>query len=300
MYIEFWQFLPRSIFIKVSTNFHFLLLRLYFCKRLHCPWILRQTSFKLTSISIDHDIAVFVYQINEFLETDHWHGDIILNHIRVSLISVINRSDIRISSAESTDRTKNHFIKPRFWSVEWITNKTVFCKAIRSFEQTIFASAFSEDSSFTDVIFESSFSSTSQSSGITEEILRIDMSDQGNGNAEPASVFIIVQKRELIVIMIEVLRSQSILSPLFFDDNENDDLDNHRSASIIHFVENVEFFDFDYVDVDNFVIVNVGRHVFYKNVYVFGNRLKDLAKGFTDEQRMRELVSKCLRGEAFK
>ena len=111
----------------------------------------------------------------------------------------------------------------------------------------------------------------------------------------------------MIVIITEVLRNQFILSFSFFDendenfdDNENDDFDDYRLISVIRFTENVEFFNFDYVDVDNFVIINVDRHVFYWNVYVFDDRLKNLAKDSIDEQRMRKLISKCFRDEAFK
>ena len=125
-------------------------------------------------------------------------------------------------------------------------------------------------------------------------------------NAGSVSAFIIAQRRELIVIMIEVLRSQFIL--LFFDEgedgnfdnNENKEFNNYRFASAIRFAKNVEFFNFDYVNIDNFAIVNVDRHIFYKNIYVFEDRLKNLTKDFIDEQRMRELISKCLRDEAFK
>ena len=100
--------------------------------------------------------------------------------------------------------------------------------------------------------------------------------------------------------MIEVLRNQLISSSLSFDDNENDDFEDYYFVSIIRFAENVKFFDFDYIDVDNFVIVNVDRHVFYKNIYVFEDRLKNLTKDFIDEQRMRKLISKCLRDEVLK
>ena len=119
-------------------------------------------------------------------------------------------------------------------------------------------------------------------------------------NIESVFVFIIVQKRELIVIITEVLRNQSISLFSFSDDNENDDFDDYRFASVICFAENVEFFNFNYVDVDNFVIINVDCHVFYKNVYVFKDKLKNLTKNFIDEQRMRKLISKCLRDETFK
>ena len=133
---------------------------------------------------------------------------------------------------------------------------------------------------------------------------RINMFDQEN--AKPVFVFITTQKRELIVIITEVLRSQFTLSSFDetendnFNDNENKNFDNYRFASIIHFVKNVEFFDFDYENVNNSAIVNVDRHVFYKNVYIFDDRLKNLAKDFIDEQRMQKLILKYFRNEILK
>ena len=105
--------------------------------------------------------------------------------------------------------------------------------------------------------------------------------------------------------MIKVLRNQSTLSFSSFDENEenfddNDDFNIHRFASIIHFAKNVKFFNFDYENVNNSVIVNADRHVFYKNVYIFNDKLKNLTKNFIDEQRMRKLILKCFRNEVFK
>ena len=229
--------------------------------------------------------------------------------MKIFVTSIVNRFDIRTNSAKSTDKVRNHSAKStvRSWSTKWIIDKNAFRIAVKRFKQTItlnrFASITSEDSSFINVISELFSSSTSQSSDITEKMKRIIMSDQKN--VRPASAFITVQKRKLIVIMIEVLRNQFTSS--FSDengensnDNRNNDFNNHRPALIIRSVENVEFFNFNYVDINNFVIVNAGRHIFYKDVYVFENKLKNLTKNFIEEQRMKKLVSECLRGEIFK
>ena len=50
-------------------------------------------------------------------------------------------------------------------------------------------------------------------------------------------------------------------------------------------------------DKDREAIVNVGRHIYYKDVFVFTDRLKDLEKG-SSGHRVRELVAGCLRGDA--
>ena len=125
------------------------------------------------------------------------------------------------------------------------------------------------------------------------------MSDQKN--IELISVFIIIQRRKLIIIIIKVLRNQFILSFSFFNENnDNNNFNIHRSASIIRSAKNVEFFDLDYKNVNNSVIINADRHIFYRNVYIFENKLKNLTKSFINEQHMRKLISKCLRDETFK
>ena len=146
---------------------------------------------------------------------------------------------------------------------------------------------------------------TFQSSNITEEIKRIERSDQEN--AEFFTVFIIVQRRKLIIIITEVLRNQSISLFLSFDENDenfdnnkNDNFDIHCFASVICFAKNVKFFNSKYVDNDNFVIVNVDRYIFHRNVYVFDDRLKDLVKDFIEKQRMKKLILECFRDEILK
>ena len=60
--------------------------------------------------------------------------------------------------------------------------------------------------------------------------------------------------------------------------------------------ENIEYFDFTYENFDNSMIVNVDRHVFYRNVYSFIDKLKELKQN-SFEFKIKELVSSCLRDE---
>lgn len=78
----------------------------------------------------------------------------------------------------------------------------------------------------------------------------------------------------------------------------NDIEENSREISIIKFAKDIEYFDSIYENSSNFFIVNVERHIFYRNSYVFVDRLKDLTKEFIEEQRIRKLVSNCLRDES--
>lgn len=49
-----------------------------------------------------------------------------------------------------------------------------------------------------------------------------------------------------------------------------------NSTLIIKFVKDIEYFDSTHKDVNNFLIVNVERYIFYCDLYVFVNRLKNL------------------------
>ncbi len=67
---------------------------------------------------------------------------------------------------------------------------------------------------------------------------------------------------------------------------------------VVKSAEDVGYFDPGYEDSSNTnaSIVNAGRHVFYRDVYVFVDRIKDLAKGSTGEQKVKELIPGCLNG----
>ena len=76
-------------------------------------------------------------------------------------------------------------------------------------------------------------------------------------------------------------------------------VNNNISQSIIKFVENVNYFDFDYEDSfdTNQFIVNSKRHNFYRDVFIFIDYLKNLKKTFSDF-RMKKLIFICLKRDA--
>ena len=65
--------------------------------------------------------------------------------------------------------------------------------------------------------------------------------------------------------------------------------------------KNINYFDFNYKDVDNVFIVIFDKHVFYQNIYVFVNKLKNLIKlSMIDAaERVRQLIFSCFRDEVF-
>ena len=80
-------------------------------------------------------------------------------------------------------------------------------------------------------------------------------------------------------------------------DNDDVFVVTNDCSAIIKSVENIDYFDLNYNDDFNSTasIVNVERHVFYRDVYVFVNKLKNLAKDFTSESKIKKFVLDCLR-----
>lgn len=70
---------------------------------------------------------------------------------------------------------------------------------------------------------------------------------------------------------------------------------NKTRLTIIKSIENVDFFDFAYKNTNNRFIVNVNRYIFYRDIYVFVNRLKDFVKNFTNKQKIKNLILEYLR-----
>ena len=72
----------------------------------------------------------------------------------------------------------------------------------------------------------------------------------------------------------------------------------NNPPSAIKSVENVGFFNPEYENVSGTdqPIVSVGRHNFYRNVYVFTDHLRDLKKTASG-LRMKDLIATCLKGE---
>ena len=56
------------------------------------------------------------------------------------------------------------------------------------------------------------------------------------------------------------------------------------------------FFNNSIEDPNNTPIVIVGRHLFYRDVYIFVDRLKDLAK-LRPPKKLRTILPKCFRGK---
>ena len=72
--------------------------------------------------------------------------------------------------------------------------------------------------------------------------------------------------------------------------------DNEQRFVVIRTINDIEYFDSTYENEKNNSIVNVDRYIYYRDVFIFVDRLKNLKKNFVDA-RVRELVVFCLRNE---
>lgn len=66
-----------------------------------------------------------------------------------------------------------------------------------------------------------------------------------------------------------------------FDDMN--EIEKIKKNLVIKFAKDIEYFDSIYENFNNFSIINVERHIFYYNLYVFVDRLKNLTKEFVEE-----------------
>ena len=261
-------------------------------------WSLSQT-IKLTFINVDRNIAILVYQINDFLLIEYQHDDSVLDSIK-NLAASIVASTFRSLFAKSTsrNRSRNQSIEAtRSWSTEWATNRVVFRQVVRSFEQKIshlLVDNLSFDSSFVNGNFTSS---SSISSDITKEISRSKMSSN-NDTQTSLVAFSDAQRRELTAMIAKAFRNQDQSSTssndTSFATTANSQSD--RDPQDWKFDE-IDFFDFEYENSNNSLIINVDRHVFYRDVYAFTNRLRNLAS-LRENDKLRIVISQCLRDSA--
>ena len=145
----------------------------------------------------------------------------------------------------------------------------------------------------------------SQKSSITiEKIIRndIDMFDQSTFSNQQR-----IELREMIIFVVTSVIRETVTSAFNDDDDDDDEKKNDDLSSIdVNSLQSdnvsdwkskdIEFFDSKYeisIHIDD-LIVNVDRHVFYRNVYVFIDRLKNMTS-LREKNKLRIVISQCLR-----
>ena len=146
----------------------------------------------------------------------------------------------------------------------------------------------SNEAFFIDVIFTNSFRST-------KEILRIIMSNQFfSAFAEINSIF----WNDLLIMtqIFNIVRFSTTNSNFNIVDTTVD-----VDKSIVELSKNIEYFDSNYEDSfeKNFFIIIFDKHIFYRDVFIFIDRLKNVKKNFS-RFKIKKYIVDCLKNIAFK
>ena len=125
----------------------------------------------------------------------------------------------------------------------------------------------------------------------------------GDGNNTPRSGFTDLQRAELADIIVAVTRQQQQTQPSGEPGGPADDPpgnpgnnNNGTGSNVKEWnADEIGFFDPDYEG--SAAVVNAGKHVFYRDVYVFIDRCKDMAP-LRGEDKLRTVLPQCFRGAA--
>lgn len=187
----------------------------------------------------------------------------------------------------------------RIWFLQWITNKSFFKKIIKKLENCfskLISRQLNENSliaTVNSIIRQSKHISDINMTVITK-FLAINNNSSSSNQTE---------NDKIIVIVIRIFESyfrnkklsnafNSFISNANFISNSSNETRNFIKKWIY---EDVDFFDFSYKD--NSFIINVDKHVFYRDIYTFINRLKDMTIHRTFD-KIKNFISQCFRKSA--
>ena len=106
----------------------------------------------------------------------------------------------------------------------------------------------------------------------------------------------------IIIVVVTTIVIQ-IVAQFQSQQNQNEKNQNENFQSTIRFSKNIDYFYLKYIDVNDFsnifFIVIIDRYIWYRDVYAFTNKLKNLVKRFIDESRIKKLLLDCLKKETF-
>ena len=234
-----------------------------------------------------------IFELIEFIDSDHQYVFLISPSTKSKLVEVtLNQSKPSTSTdtksrTRTTSKTSEH---SRPWPLNWAIDKPLFKKAIKRFE-----------SCFPKLISNREISENlSTDNIIIKQSRHISMSEQNSFsfNTENPNEFSSAQLIDLIRLISQALDSrQSNINT-----NVNVNLESHSSQSSSDVfdhrqfknwsAEEIEFFDPVAKETDS--IVNVEKHVLYKDVYAFTNRLKNMTV-IKEDSKLRLIIFQCLR-----
>ena len=70
----------------------------------------------------------------------------------------------------------------------------------------------------------------------------------------------------------------------FVNINDVDEIaiNNEQRFVVVRTIDDIEYFDFIYENEKNNSIVNVSRYIYYRDIFIFVDKLKNLKKSFVD------------------
>ena len=272
-------------------------------------------SSKWATVKSDFRTAakVFYNQIAEYRQTQVYRNFL---HFRLDEISSTFTNSIDDTSKRESYITSDvSRISRRHQNVD----DTLITRQRSKFDETVFTSSVSSltdseasinannnsvdiDFDVTDSTNTRQTSNSQESSTTIEKIVRNDMSDQSTFSNQQR-----IELREMITSVVTFVIRETVTS-IFNDDDDDDDEEKNDDLSSVDVnssqsdnvsdwkSKDIEFFDSKYeksAHIDD-SIVNVDRHVFYRDVYIFIDRLKNMTS-LREKNKLRIVISQCLR-----
>ena len=251
-------------------------------------------------LTANEKFVLLTFELIRFIESDHQYISLVKSTIKTKLTNIIEcQLRSAITSNSDIDRTRNTSETSdlfRAWSLNWATNKPLFRKALRKFENH-----FSDFQSTTDSddlrkessnSFQYSIIKQSRHASAADMTLAIEFFTAVSTASNQ------VEDDRITVIVTRILKAYFRNKKIDVASNANSNanlIDESKSFIKEWTYEDIEFFDSNYEK--NEFIVNVDKHVFYRNVYAFIDKLKDMTM-HRKSNKIRNVISQCLRESA--
>ena len=230
------------------------------------------------------------FELSEFIQSKHSFASIIGRQTRLVINFIVTRAEQPYPppASDSSRRSRSPSNSPVYhWPQAWAIDKTELRRDLTNFEfNTLYILRYIE-----------STPTPSDISEHTEEIRRDSMAGNGEGSGSgsrqpPATGAGFTP--EQWASLTELIRSIAAVQPQPTPAATPPPPDaNQREWK----AEEVGFFDPGLEDANDASITTVGRHSFYRDVYAFVDRLKDMAKQRPSD-KLRTILPECFRGEA--
>ena len=234
-----------------------------------------------------------IFELIDFIDSDHQYVFLISFSTKSKLVEITLH---QIKSSTSADVKRIRTISEaselsRLWSLEWITNKSLFKKTVKQFERSFLELVDRQ-------INENSLNEMKQSrhfSDMSANQSEQDTIDQKSFNSS-SNEFSSAQFADLSRLIAQIMNNrQSHTNASAQTSQQLSDVFDHRQTKD-WFVEKIEFFDSIAESIDS--IINVEKHIFYRDVYAFTDRLKDMTT-LKNDIKLRTVISQCLRESTF-